>query len=100
MLQQGYINQVVVFGHPDFSAELSYSFRRVTPAPHSRHGGHTRIIPALHQAFFHQFYEPPFAENCITQTETGEFDLLRTGGGNKSLHDPIERGTVVFELQG
>ena len=79
MLKQGDINQVVVFSHAYLGAEFSDGLGRISPAPHSRHGGHTRIIPAFNIFFLNQFNKPALAENRITQIEAGEFDLPRAG---------------------
>ena len=100
VLQQGDVDQVVIFRHADLGAEVPDGFRGVAPAAHARDGRHPGVIPALDEMVFHQFNEPPFAEHRVAQVEAGEFDLLRTRARYQFLHEPVVKGTVVFKLQG
>jgi len=99
VFQERNIDQVVVFGHADLGAEIPDRLWRVAPPPHPRHGGHARIIPALHIPVSHQVDKPALAQHGVAQVEPGEFNLPRPVAGNQFLDDPVVERAVVFELQ-
>ena len=53
ILQQGYINHALPFGHADEFTKFPDSLRCVSPSSEAGNGGHSWIIPATDIPFFH-----------------------------------------------
>ena len=49
--------------------------RRIATPAHTAQGGHTRVIPAAHDALLDELLEEALAEDGVGYIQPGEFDL-------------------------
>jgi len=77
VLKKRDINQILILGHANLRTEIPDCLGCVASPSHAGDGWHPRIIPSLHIFSFHEFDQPPLAENRVAEVEAGEFDLLR-----------------------
>ena len=75
--QRTHVDPAIGFGHSDPFTEKLDGFRRVAPATDTDDRRHPRIVPAIHDFFFHQLQQFPLAGYGIGQVQPRKFILVR-----------------------
>ena len=69
-------------------------------APKPRHRRHSRIIPAVYVAFFHQLFQIPLGHHGVRNGKARELNLTGFGAKPKVNPHPVVQRSVVFKFQG
>ncbi len=69
MFEQGEVNNAFGFGNADFFQKHFDRFGRIAAPAHAGNSWHTRIIPSVDPAFFHQSQQLAFAHDRVGQIE-------------------------------
>ena len=102
MLEQRHTDLSLLYlGVADAVDEVADGARCEAAAAHTRDGGHTGIVPAVHQPFLHQLQQLALAHHGVGEIQAVELDLsravdLRIG---YLAHEAVVERTVRHKLQ-
>ena len=92
----------VGFGYTNHITEIANGFRCIAATAHTGNGRHTRIIPAIYNAFIHQFFQFAFAGDGIIQLQTRKLILMRTAWKlckfGQVVQHPVIQWAMVFKF--
>ena len=97
--QLAHIDQVVRLGDAGFPHEGEDGGGGVAAAAQTAQGGHTGIVPAVHDAHFHQLAQVALAHDGVGHVQAGKLALLGEGGAEDVFNDPVVQRAMVLELQ-
>ncbi len=99
VLQHAHIHGAASLVDANHVAKSTNRLRGIATAAHAGNGGHTGVVPAVHEAFIHQALEFALAGNGVVQVQPGKFDLARLAGGGDVFQHPVIKRPMVLEFQ-
>ena len=98
-LQLAHVDQVVGLGDAGLPHKGENGGGGVAAAAQAAQGGHAGIVPAVHDAHFHQLAQVALAHDRVGHIQAGKLALLGESGAKDVLNDPVVQRAVVLELQ-
>src|SRR5437867_5505728 len=95
VLEQRQLDHVVGLGHADALAEVADALGRVAAAAQAGQRRHAWIVPAAHEAAFHQLEQLPLRHHGVTEVQARELDLLRMEDAERVEVPVVERPVVL-----
>ena len=93
------LHRTVFFGHPGPFAEIAQRLRGKPAPPHSRDGGHARVVPSIDMSAVHQTGEIALAHDGVRQIQPAELDLAWRRLNFERLEEPFVEWAMIFELE-
>ena len=97
-LQQAEVDDVLPLGDADPVAEGADALRGEAATAQSGNGGHSGVVPPVHDAVLHQGQEFPLGHDRVVEVEAGKFNLSAREDA-ELLDEPLVQGAVDFEFQ-
>ena len=97
--QLAHVDEVVRLGDAGLAHKGEDGSRGVAAAAQTAQGRHPGIVPAVHDAHFHQLTQVALAHDGVGHVQAGELALLGELGPEDVLDDPVVQRAMVLELQ-
>ena len=97
--QLAHVDQVVGFRNAGLAHKGEDGGGGVAAAAQTAQGGHTGVVPAVHDAHFHQLTQVALAHDGVGHVQACKLTLLGEGSAENVLDDPVVQRAVVLELQ-
>ena len=98
MVEQSDVDGGIEFVYADDFAEVSNCRWRVTAAPESADGWHSRVVPAGDEVFGNELEEFSLAHYGVSEVQSCEFNLLGMEDA-ELFEEPVVERAVVFKFE-
>ena len=98
-LQLAHVHQIFRLGDARTPHKLKDAGGGVAAAAQTGQGGHPGVVPAVHDALFHQLAQIALAHDGVGHVEAGKFALLGKLAAEHVGDDPVIQRAVVLKFQ-
>ena len=97
--QLAHVHKAVCLGDAGPPHELKNARRGVAAAAQAGQGRHAGVVPAVHDALFHQLAQVALAHHGVGHVQAGKFPLLRELAAEQVFDHPVVQRAVILKFQ-